>query len=76
MSGDVHHCPFGFPGIFMVTVRSRLGRSYPERAVGLAFKAVLYKTENLCDCVWNGRPEWARPAVGGIAGAAAGHPQM
>ena len=35
--------------------------------MGLAFKAVLYKTEDLCDCVWNDRPEWARPAVGGIA---------
>ena len=35
--------------------------------MGLAFKAVLYKTEDLCDCVWNGRPEWARLAVGGIA---------
>jgi CIC family chloride channel protein len=33
--------------------------------VGLAFKAVLYKTEDLCDCVWNDRPEWARPADGG-----------
>lgn len=35
--------------------------------MGLAFKAVLYKTEDLCDRVWRGRPEWARPAVGGIA---------
>ena len=35
--------------------------------MGLAFKAVLYKTEDLCDRVWQGRPEWARPAVGGIA---------
>jgi chloride channel protein, CIC family len=34
--------------------------------MGLAFKAVLYKTEDLCDRVWRGRPEWARPAVGGI----------
>jgi chloride channel protein, CIC family len=34
---------------------------------GLAFKAVLYKTEDLCDRVWKGRPEWARPAAGGIA---------
>jgi chloride channel protein, CIC family len=25
------------------------------------------KTEDLCDRVWQGRPEWARPAVGGIA---------
>ena len=33
---------------------------------GLAFKAVLYKTEDLCDRLWKGRPEWARPAVGGI----------
>jgi chloride channel protein, CIC family len=35
--------------------------------MGLAFKAVLYRTEDLCDRVWQGRPEWARPAVGGIA---------
>ena len=35
--------------------------------MGLAFKTVLYKTEDLCDRVWKGRPEWARPAVGGIA---------
>jgi len=35
--------------------------------MGLAFKAVLYKTEDLWDVLWRGRPEWARPAVGGIA---------
>jgi CIC family chloride channel protein len=34
--------------------------------MGLAFKAVLYKVEDLCDLVWKGRPEWARPAVGGV----------
>lgn len=34
--------------------------------MGLAFKAVLYTTEDLCDRLWQGRPEWARPAVGGI----------
>jgi CIC family chloride channel protein len=33
---------------------------------GLAFKAVLYKTEDLCDRLWKGRPEWARPAAGGV----------
>jgi chloride channel protein, CIC family len=33
---------------------------------GLAFKNILYKTEDLCDRVWGNRPEWARPAVGGI----------
>jgi CIC family chloride channel protein len=35
--------------------------------MGLAFKAVLYKGEDLCDRIWQGRPEWARPAAGGIA---------
>jgi len=34
--------------------------------MGLAFKTVLYKVEDLCDHLWKGRPEWARPAVGGI----------
>jgi chloride channel protein, CIC family len=34
--------------------------------IGLLFKSVLYKTEDLWDFLWKGRPEWARPAVGGI----------
>jgi CIC family chloride channel protein len=34
--------------------------------MGLAFKTVLYKTEDLCDRVWGRRPEWARPAAGGL----------
>ncbi|MGE5291004.1 MAG: chloride channel protein [Micromonosporaceae bacterium] len=34
--------------------------------IGLAFKTVLYKTEDLCGRVWGNRPEWARPAAGGI----------
>jgi len=34
--------------------------------MGLAFKNVLYKIEDLCDAVWKDRPEWARPAVGGV----------
>ncbi|HZE15938.1 MAG TPA: chloride channel protein, partial [Mycobacterium sp.] len=34
--------------------------------IGVAFKNVLYKTEDVCDRVWRQRPEWARPAVGGI----------
>ncbi len=29
--------------------------------IGLAFKAVLYKTEDLWDRLWKGRPEWAGP---------------
>jgi CIC family chloride channel protein len=35
--------------------------------IGLAFKSVLYRTEDLCDRLWKHRPEWARPAVGGVA---------
>ena len=35
--------------------------------LGLAFKNVLYKTEDVCDRLWRHRPEWARPAVGGVA---------
>ncbi len=34
--------------------------------VGLAFKTVLYKVEDVWDLWWKGRPEWARPAVGGV----------
>ena len=35
--------------------------------VGLAFAKILYAAEDLCDKVWGNRPEWARPAAGGIA---------
>ena len=31
--------------------------------MGLTFKSVLYKVENLCDALWRNRPEWARPAA-------------
>ncbi len=34
--------------------------------LGILFKNILYKTEDLCDRVWGQRPDWARPAVGGI----------
>ncbi|MGH3796652.1 MAG: chloride channel protein [Pseudonocardiaceae bacterium] len=34
--------------------------------IGLGFKNALYRIEDLCDRVWGKRPEWARPAVGGI----------
>jgi CIC family chloride channel protein len=34
--------------------------------IGVGFHAVLYKTEDACDAAWRGRPEWARPAAGGI----------
>ncbi|OBG28609.1 chloride channel protein [Mycobacterium sp. E3198] len=35
-------------------------------AIGVLFKNVLYKTEDLCDRIWGQRPDWARPAVGGL----------
>ena len=35
--------------------------------IGLAFSKIVYLTEDLWDRLWRGRPEWARPAVGGIA---------
>jgi chloride channel protein, CIC family len=34
--------------------------------IGVGFHAILYKVEDLCDAVWKDRPEWARPAVGGL----------
>jgi CIC family chloride channel protein len=34
--------------------------------IGLAFKSVLYGMEDRADELWRGRPEWARPAVGGV----------
>jgi len=35
--------------------------------IGLLFKNVLYKIEDLWDVLWKNRPEWARPGVGGVA---------
>ncbi len=35
--------------------------------IGLGFKTVLYHMEDYVDEMWAERPEWARPAVGGIA---------
>lgn len=34
--------------------------------IGILFKNLLYKTEDVCDRLWGRRPAWARPAVGGI----------
>ncbi len=35
--------------------------------IGVGFKTILYKVEDICDRLWKGRPEWLRPAVGGVA---------
>jgi CIC family chloride channel protein len=35
--------------------------------IGVGFKTFLYWLEDRVDALWKGRPEWARPAVGGVA---------
>jgi chloride channel protein, CIC family len=60
----------GFPaGITLPDARNYLlvaALAVLAALIGLAFKAVLYRTEDLCDKLWRGRPEWMRPAVGGL----------
>ena len=34
--------------------------------VGLSFVRVLYAGEDISDRIWGGRPDWLRPAVGGV----------
>jgi CIC family chloride channel protein len=34
--------------------------------IGLGFAKAVYKMEDLWDVLWKNRPEWARPAVGGV----------
>ncbi len=56
--GIVLHHPGNYLLISLLAVLAAL--------IGLAFKTVLYKIEDLCDRAWGHRPEWARPAVGGL----------
>jgi CIC family chloride channel protein len=35
--------------------------------IGIGFKTFLYWLEDFVDELWKGRPEWARPAIGGVA---------
>jgi len=35
--------------------------------IGVGFKSFLYGFEDFADRIWKGRPEWARPAFGGVA---------
>jgi chloride channel protein, CIC family len=35
--------------------------------IGVGFKNTVYGIEDRCDRLWKNRPEWARPAVGGVA---------
>ena len=79
MIADVAAIPFlgdrpflsGFPtGITLRHPSAYLlvaGLAVVAALMGLTFAKVLYKVEGLCDALWKGRPEWARPAVGGMA---------
>jgi chloride channel protein, CIC family len=51
------------PGDYLLVALLAVGAGL----VGLLFKNVVYKMEDLWDVLWKNRPEWARPAVGGIA---------
>ena len=61
----------GFPsGIALHNTQDYLlitGLAVIAALMGLAFTKILYKVEDLCQALWKGRPEWARPAVGGVA---------
>jgi CIC family chloride channel protein len=54
----LHH-----PGTYLLVA----GLAVVAALMGLAFAKVLYKVEDRCDALWQGRPEWARPAAGGVA---------
>ena len=58
------------PGIALHHLTSYLliaGLAVIAALIGLAFAKILYATEDLCNKVSGNRPEWARPAAGGIA---------
>jgi chloride channel protein, CIC family len=61
----------GFPpGITLVHPRNYLlvaVLAVIAALIGLLFKNAVYRMEDLWDLAWKNRPEWARPAVGGIA---------
>jgi chloride channel protein, CIC family len=57
-AGIVLHNPRNYLLVAVLAVLAAL--------MGLAFKSVLYQVEDLWDRLWQGRPEWARPAVGGV----------
>ena len=43
-----------------------IGLGVAAAIVGVAFIRVLYGAEDVADRIWRGRPEWLRPAAGGI----------
>jgi chloride channel protein, CIC family len=57
-----HHLGVGNDAIYLLIVVLGLAAGL----VGVGFKTFLYWLEDLGDSLWRGRPEWARPAVGGV----------
>ena len=78
MLADVTARPFLGAGPFLSGFPSGIMLHHPQNyllvallaviaaLIGVGFKNVLYKIEDFCDRAWRGRPEWARPAVGGV----------
>ncbi len=58
-----HDLGISNPGIYLLILVLGLAAG----VVGGGFKTVLYRFEDVVDVIWRGRPEWARPAVGGVA---------
>lgn len=57
--------PFQIVSVWEYPLYAVLGLA--AAVVGIGFTRILYGTEDLIDRIWNGRPEWLRPAVGGLA---------
>ena len=60
---DIPHnlAPAGDPSYLLVAALA-----VAAAIVGVGFKTVLYRLEDLGDDLWKSRPEWARPVVGGL----------
>jgi len=57
-----HNLTVGNDVVYLLVVVLGVGAGL----VGVGFKTFLYRLEDLGDALWRGRPEWARPAVGGV----------
>lgn len=57
--------PFQIVSVWEYPLYALLGLA--AAAVGVGFIRTLYGAEDLLDRLWGSRPEWLRPAVGGVA---------
>jgi CIC family chloride channel protein len=55
---------FAITSVWQYPMYAALG--LPAAIVGVGFIRILYGAEDMADRLWKGRPEWARPAVGGL----------